>query len=214
MSLPVIILGGGGHAKVLIEAIRLRSMTILGIIDADPAKIGTEVSGVRIIGNDSVISRYGPETLHLVNGIGSVHLPKTRTDVFKKFKAKGFTFATVIHPSAVVASDVVIGEGVQIMAGAVIQPGSRIGMNTIVNTRASVDHDCLIKDHVHIAPGVTLSGEVKVENGVHIGTGATIIQGVAIGKNSVIGAGSVVTGNIASDTEVAGVPAKKIVENI
>lgn len=213
MSLPVLVVGGGGHAKVLIEALRLRSMTILGIIDTDTAKIGTEVAGIRVIGDDKAISGYKPETLLIVNGIGSVHLPKMRTDVFEKFKAKGFTFATIIHPSAVVASDVILGEGAQIMAGVVIQPGCVIGANVIVNTRASIDHDCLIEDHVHIAPGVTLSGGVKVGNGVHIGTGATIIQGVAIGKNSVIGAGSVVTGNIESDTEVMGVPAKKIVKN-
>lgn len=210
MKLPILIVGGGGHAKVLIEAIRLRTMTILGIIDADPSKIGTEVSGIRVIGDDKEISGYKPETLLLVNGIGSVRLPKTRADVFKKFKAKGFTFATIIHPSAVVASDVVLGEGVQIMACAVIQPGSRIGMNTIVNTMASVDHDCIIGDHVHLSPSVTLSGTVRVGDGVHIGTGTTVIQGIAIGRNSLIGAGSVVLTDLPDDVEVAGVPAKNI----
>lgn len=213
MSLPVLIVGGGGHAKVLIEALKLGSMTILGIIEANAAEIGTEVFGIRVIGVDSMISEYGPETLLLVNGIGSAHLPRKRTDIFEKFKAKGFTFATVIHPSAVVASDVVLGEGAQIMAGVVIQPGCTIGANVIVNTRASVDHDCLIGDNVHLAPGVTLSGEVKVGNGVHIGTGATVIQGVTIGINSLIGAGSVVVNDIPSDAEVAGVPAKKIIKN-
>jgi sugar O-acyltransferase (sialic acid O-acetyltransferase NeuD family) len=213
VNLPVLIVGGGGHAKVLIEALRLRSITILGIIDADAAKIGTEVSGIRIIGDDKAISGYKTEALLLVNAIGSVHLPKTRTDVFEKFKAKGYTFATIVHPSAVVASDVALGEGAQIMAGVIIQPGCAIGANVIVNTRASVDHDCLIGDYVHIAPGVTLSGGVKVGSGVHIGTGATIIQGVVIGQDSVIGAGSVVTANFPSDAEVVGAPAKKIVKN-
>lgn len=210
MNLRVLIVGGGGHAKVLIEALRLCSITILGFIDADTAKIGTEVSGIRVIGDDKAVSGYKPETLLLVNGIGSVHLPKTRTAVFEKFKAMGFAFATVIHPSAVVASDVVLGEGVQIMAGAVIQPGSTIGMNTIVNTRASVDHDCIIGDHVHLSPGVTLSGTVRIGDGVHLGTGATVIQGVTIGKNSLVGAGSVVLTDLPDDVEVAGVPARKI----
>jgi sugar O-acyltransferase (sialic acid O-acetyltransferase NeuD family) len=213
MNLPVLIVGGGGHAKVLIEALRLRSMTLLGIIDADTAKIGTEVSGIRVIGDDKAISEYKPETLRLVNGVGSVHLPKARTDVFEKFKAKGFTFATIVHPSAVMASDVVLGEGAQIMAGVIIQPGCVIGANVIVNTRTSIDQDCLIGNNVHIAPGVTLSGGVKVGNGVHIGTGATVVQGVNIGRNSLVGAGSVVVNDIPSDAEVAGVPAKKLTKD-
>jgi sugar O-acyltransferase (sialic acid O-acetyltransferase NeuD family) len=129
--------------------------------------------------------------------------------VFEKFKGKGFTFATIVHPSAVVASDVALGEGAQIMAGAIIQPGSRIGMNTIVNTKASVDHDCLIGDHVHLSPGVTLSGDVRIYNGVHIGTGATVIQGITIGANSLVGAGSVVIADVPSEIRVLGAPARK-----
>jgi sugar O-acyltransferase (sialic acid O-acetyltransferase NeuD family) len=213
MNLPVLIIGGGGHAKVLIEALRLRSVTILGIIDADYSKIGTEVSGIRVIGDDSVLSAHTPEALHLVNGIGSVHVPKLRMTVFEKCKATGFTFATVIHPSAVVASDVVLDEGAQIMAGAVIQPGCTIGSNTIVNTNASVDHDCVIGNHVHLSPGVTLSGGVTIGDTVHVGSGATVIQGVTIGKNSFVGAGSVVVTNIPGNAEVMGVPAKKLIKN-
>jgi sugar O-acyltransferase (sialic acid O-acetyltransferase NeuD family) len=210
MSLPVLIIGGGGHAKVLIDTLRLCSKTVLGIAEADPTRIGTDIFGIRVIGNDDMISGYAPESLHLVNGIGSIHLPEQRRTLFDKFKKRGFSFETVIHPSAVVASGVVLGEGVQIMAGAVIQPGSRIGKNTIVNTKASVDHDCTIGDHVHVSPGVTLSGDVRVGNGVHIGTGSTVIQGITIGRNSLVGAGSVVLTDLPDDVEVAGVPAKKI----
>jgi len=213
MKLPVLIVGGGGHAKVLVEALRLRSMTILGIIDVASDKIGAEVSGIRVIGDDSAISGYKAEDILLVNGIGSAHLPKTRTALFEKFKAKGFSFATVIHPSAVVATDVVLGEGAQIMAGVVIQPGCEIGVNAIVNTRASIDHDCQIGDHVHLAPGVTLSGGVRVGNASHIGTGATVVQGVKIGRNSLVGAGSVVVNDIPSDAEVVGVPARTLIKD-
>jgi sugar O-acyltransferase (sialic acid O-acetyltransferase NeuD family) len=210
MNLPIIVIGGGGHAKVLIEALHLCSATILGITESDPSKIGTDILGVHVIGSDDIISRYAPGLLHLVNGIGSVHLPKKRKAVFEKFKEKGFTFKTVIHPSAVVASDVIFGEGVQIMAGTVIQPGSRIGVNTIVNTKTSVDHDCLIGEHVHLAPGVTLSGEVVIGNGVHIGTGATVIQGIHIGDESLVGAGALVLEEVLSNIMVTGVPAKAV----
>ncbi len=209
MNLPVLIVGGGGHAKVLIDTLRLRSARIIGITEADPTKHGTEVLGVRVIGDDKTISEHAPGTLLLVNGIGSVNLPKARKAVFEKYKAKGFTFATIVHPSAVVAPDVVLGEGCQIMAGAVIQPGSRISMNVIVNTKASVDHDCIISDHVHISPGVTLSGGVTVGRMAHIGAGATIIQGVRVGDNCLVFAGSVVIDDVPAETQVLGVPARK-----
>ena len=96
------------------------------------------------------------------------------------------------------------------MAGVVIQPGSRIGKNSIVNTKASVDHDCIIGDHVHISPGVTLSGGVTVGSTVHIGSGATIIQGMRIGDNCLVAAGAVVISPLLDSVTVAGVPAKEI----
>ena len=184
-------------------------MQIIGITEADPTKLGTEVLGVRVIGDDKTISKHAPDTLLLVNGIGSVKLPKARKAVFEIYKAKGFTFATIVHPSAVVAPDVVLGEGCQIMAGAIIQPGSRIGMNVIVNTKASVDHDCIISDHVHISPGATLSGGVTIGRMAHIGAGATIIQRIRIGDNCLVFAGSVVIDDVPTETQVLGVPARK-----
>ena len=210
MNPTVLIIGGGGHARVLIDVLRLQSVAILGITDADTSRMGSNVLGIRVLGTDTVISEFAPESVQLVNAIGSIHLPKGRRAVFEKFKDMGFRFVTVIHPSAVVASDVVIDEGAQIMAGAVIQPGSRIGMNTIVNTRASVDHDCVIGNHVHLAPGVTLSGGVRVGDTSHLGSGATVIQYVTIGSNSVVGAGSVVVTDVPDNAEFAGVPARTI----
>jgi UDP-perosamine 4-acetyltransferase len=209
MSLPVLIVGGGGHAKVLIEVLRLLSKKILGIFELDPTRINQDVLGIHVIGTDEMISGYAPTSLQLVNAVGSVQITKVRKNVFDKFKESGYTFATVIHPSAVVASDVILGEGAQIMAGVVIQPGSTIGMNAIVNTKTSVDHDCFIGDHVHLSPGVTLSGSVRVLDGSHIGTGATIIQGITIGRNSLIGAGSVVVNDVPANAEFVGVPARK-----
>jgi len=208
MNTPVLIIGGGGHAKVLIDSLRLCSVPILGIIDADPSKAGGECSGIRIIGGDESIKSYDPRTVQLVNAVGSVRQPKVRTAIYQKFKVMGFTFSRVIHPSAIVASDCFLGEGVQIMAGVVIQPGVTIGNNALVNTRATIDHDCRIGDHAHISPGVTLSGGVIVGNGVHIGAGATVIQGVTIGAQSVIGAGSMVIDNIPGNVMAYGVPAK------
>ncbi len=209
MSLPVIILGAGGHAKVLIDALLSASAVIAGIVTPDLTLAGTNILGVPVLGGDDVVNEYPPSEIQLVNGLGSVGLPANRQQLFEKFEGMGYKFSTVVHPSAVIASDVVLGEGVQVMAGVVIQPGCRIGINSIINTRASVDHDCAIGDHVHIAPGVTMSGGVKIGMGSHIGTGATVIQGLSIGNGCLVAAGAVVTNNIIAGAMVRGVPARE-----
>ena len=210
MNTPVLILGAGGHAKVLIEALLATSAVIAGIVDADPEVVGTTILGISVIGGDELVREFPQTEILLVNGIGSVGLPVRRQRLFESFKALGYSFATVIHSSAVVASDVEVEEGAQIMAGVVIQPGTRIGSNVVVNTRASVDHDCVIGDHSHIAPGVTLSGGVIVGDMCHIGTGATVIQGVHIGSGSVIGAGALVLKDVPKSVTVVGVPAQVV----
>lgn len=211
MSLPIIVLGAGGHAKVLIDSLLAVSAIITGIADPDEKRLGTNVLGIPVLGADDVVAGFSPSEVRLVNGLGSVGLPVNRQQLFEQFKELGYTFATIIHPSAVIAPDVVLGEGAQVMAGAVIQPGCIIGINTIINTRSSIDHDCTIGDHVHIAPGVILSGTVRTGSGVHIGTGATIIQGISIGDNCLVAAGTVVAKNIADGLMVRGVPAREFV---
>lgn len=209
MSLPVIVLGAGGHAKVLVEALLATSAVIAGIVDSDRALTGTKLLGVPVLGGDEVIEEFPPSKILLVNGLGSVGLPLRRQQLFERYITSGYDFATVVHPSAVVASDVVLCNGSQIMAGAVIQPGSRVGCNVIINTRASVDHDCIIGDHTHIAPGVTLSGGVTVGASSHIGTGATIIQQIAVGSCSMVAAGAVVIHDVPENSVVMGIPAKE-----
>ena len=209
MSLPVIILGAGGHSKVLIDTLQVSSAVIVGIVDADFALLGAKILGVHVLGGDEVVNEFSISEIHLVNGLGSVGLQSKRQKLFEKFKSAGYKFATIIHPSVAVSSDVVLGEGVQVMAGAVIQPGCQIGINNIINTRVSVDHDCVIGDHVHIAPGATLSGGVTIGAYSHIGTGATIIQGISIGSGCLIAAGAVVTKDVADGARVCGVPARE-----
>ena len=208
MTLPVIILGAGGHAKVLIDTLLASSAVIAGIVDPIPALTGSTVLEVSVLGADNIVTEFPPAEVLLVNGLGSAGLPLRRQEIFARFKGMGYHFATVIHPSAVVAPDVKLGEGVQIMACSVIQPGSCIGCNTIINTRASVDHDCEIGDHVHIAPGVTVSGGVKVGDGTHIVVGATVLQGMEIAGHCLVAAGAVVVTNVTEGTTVKGIPAR------
>ena len=208
MNCPLIILGAGGHAKVLIDALRQQSIELLGITDADTDKKGQFLFDVTVIGGDEEVMKYPIETIKLINGMGSVRVNPRRRQLFEHFKSKGYSFASVVHSSAIIAGDVILSEGVQIMAGAIIQAGCHVGTNAVINTGVVVDHDCHIGDHAHIAPGVTLSGGVSVGENTHVGTGATVIQGIKIGRNSLIAAGAVVIRNVPDDETVVGVPAK------
>ena len=203
-------LGAGGHAKVLLEILLINGEKISGITCPELDKKGTLILETPVIGGDEEIFTHPPHSIRLVNGVGSVKSTGLRHEIFNRFKGLGYTFANVTHSAAVVSHYSEVGEGAQIMAGAIIQTGCVIGDNSIINTRASVDHDCRIGAHVHVAPGVTICGGVRVEDGAHIGTGATVIQGVRIGKNSVVGAGALVLRDVPEAVTVIGVPAKVV----
>lgn len=210
MNRPVIILGGGGHSNVCWDLLLQLSARVIGI--AMPDETATEINGIPVIGNDNDVLRYLPESVYLVNGLGSIGSANLRKRVFDFFHERGYQFATIIHPSAVIANNVHIEQGVQIMAGSIIQTGTSIGVNTIINTKASIDHDCIIGPHAHISPGATLCGSVEIGSEVHIGAGTTVIQGVHINRNSLVGAGSLVIKNVAVGQKVYGVPAKEVLE--
>lgn len=210
MTQQLLILGAGGHARVLIEALRQGGHVPAGLVDADPSLTGTRIMGIPVLGTDEAILGYPPEEVRLVNGLGSVASMARRKELYLGLFRRGYRFATVLHPFTAIASDVELGDGIQVMAGAVLQVGVRVGEDCIINTRASVDHDCIIGNHVHIAPGVTVSGGVCIEDDVHIGTGATLIQGVRIGRGSTIGAGAVVVRNVSPGATAYGVPAREV----
>lgn len=210
MKRPVILLGAGGHARVLIDTLLKNAVQVVGATDLNAKLFGSSIFGVQIIGDDSILQNYPPTEVQLVNGLGLVSSAKNRRQLFEKYKEIGYSFVSVIHSSVILGIEVVLGEGVQIMAGAVIQPGAQVGANSIVNTRVSVDHDCQIGDHVHLAPGVTLSGGVHIGNGTHVGTGATVIQNIHIGSSALVGAGAVVVRPVADGAKVLGVPAKEV----
>ncbi len=213
MTLPIIVLGSGGHAKVVLDVVRLMKKEVIGITTRELNMADRTWLGYRVLGDDNALTRYSPSAIRLVNAVGSVQTMEARKMLYEKFKALGFSFEQVIHPMAIVALDTVLGEGVHAMAGAVIQPGSRIGDNSIINTRASVDHDCDIGRHVHIAPGCTLSGNVTVGDETHIGTGAIVLQGARIGRRCLVAAGAVVRSAVDDGDRVAGVPARSMAKN-
>lgn len=192
----IIILGAGGHAKVLACVLVQNSENLLGFVSPD-ANIGKKVFlNNLVIGDDEIIAGYSNDEILLVNGIGHMPGRELRRTIFEQNKASGFSFTSVIHSNSDIAQDCVVGEGAQIMSGSVLQPGVSIGINVIVNTGANIDHDTIIGNHCHIAPGVTVCGDVTIGDNCFIGAGATIIQGINVGKNSVIAAGAIVTKDI------------------
>jgi sugar O-acyltransferase (sialic acid O-acetyltransferase NeuD family) len=198
---PIIVLGSGGHAKVLIEVLRQSEHEIIGITNLDILK-QPDFFGVKILGSDDQVLNYLPSEIGLVNAIGSMPNNNFRRTLAEKMEKEGYSFIQVIHSSAVIAADVDIGWGAQIMANVVMQPGVKIGRHCIINTGVNIDHDTVIEEHCHLAPGVTLSGNVTVGRGTHVGTGTSIIQGVTVGQNCIIAAGSVIFKDVPANTKL------------
>jgi UDP-perosamine 4-acetyltransferase len=210
MTSPVIIIGAGGHARVLISTLKTLRREIIGILHPDLTMARQMIQGIPVLGDDDKVLEYPPDEIELVNGIGSVSSTEKRKSIYTRFKHNGYSFAQVIHPAATIAGDVRLMEGVQIMAGVVVQTGCVIGDNAIVNTGAVIDHDCTIGEHVHIAPGAVLSGGVNIGAMSHIGTGAIVIQGITIGEGALIGAGAVVLRDVPPGKKMVGNPAREM----
>jgi len=207
----IILVGGGGHGKVVIDAIMVgKQYEIVGIIDKKE-KIGDRVLGVPIIGDDVSLNAYFRKGIkYCYISLGSIGNPVLRIRSFMASSRIGFRFPNIIHPEAEISGHVVIGEGNYVAAGVIINAGVKIGDQCIINTGAIVEHDCAIDDFVHIAPGAIVNGGVAVGRGAHIGAGSCIMQYLRIGKRALVGLGSMVIRNVEDGEVVCGNPAKKI----
>jgi len=206
----VVGLGAGGHAKVVIEILRLTGdYKLVGLLDPKQELWGTEVLGVPVLGDDDLLAElYDRGVGHAFIGLGTVGDTRPRRRLYEKANRHGFQIVRAIHPQAVIAPSVEIGHGPTIMACAVINAAARLGDNVIINTGAIIEHDCVIGDHVHIATGARLASNVYVGEGTHIGIGASIRQCVHIGRNAIVGAGAVVVDDVPDNVVVVGVPAR------
>jgi sugar O-acyltransferase (sialic acid O-acetyltransferase NeuD family) len=190
----VIIIGAGGHAGPVIDALRSMGEVLIGM--TDPRGCGVKGS-IPVLGTDEVIKSNDI----LANGVGNRATRQSsglgrRKSVYDKFRKMGCKFPAIIHKTAYVSDEAIVYDGAQVMAGAIVQYGARIGKNTIVNTRAVIEHDCCINDHCHIAPGAVLCGGVVLGHEVHIGAGAIVLQNKVIGNGAIIAAGAVVTRDV------------------
>jgi len=197
---PLFLVGGGGHAKVVISAARAAGRDVIGVADDDERLWGSAILGVRIVGGLDTI----PSDAEVLVAVGENPI---RERVVRRVTNP---FGVVAHPASVIDPSVCIGRGSVVFAGAVIQPDTVIGEHTIVNTGATIDHDCRVGRFVHIAPGVHLAGDVHVGHGSFLGIGAVAIPGVRIGDRAVVGAGGVVTEDLPGDSVAVGAPARVI----
>lgn len=189
------------------DAARAAGSTVLAFADASPERRGALVSGLPVVDGElePLCAYCATVGAQIVVGIGE---NTVRRRVFEALRARGAVFATVVHPTAIVARDVTIGVGAVVFAGAIINVGSTIGENAIVNTGARLDHDNVLGAHAHVSPGVTTGGEVTIGEGTHLAVGVSVRNRVQIGAWSVVGVGAAVVSDLPDGIVAYGVPAR------
>lgn len=204
----VILLGGGGHARVIHLFLTRQGYTIPGYVGPAAASHPSGTDALVWLGDDDWLAARAKDGTRLANGIGSAGCTYARRRAFDAAVDAGYSFVDFYHTTAILDEEMIAGDGLQVLAGAIVQPGCRLGRNVLVNTAAILEHDVLVGDHVHVAPHACLCGGVQVGTGAHIGAGAVIKQGCVIGSEAVIGAGSVVISDVPSAMTFVGNPAR------
>jgi UDP-perosamine 4-acetyltransferase len=204
-----VILGAGGHARVILDALTAQSRwTRFAFLDRDPARVGHRISGVPIVGNDDDLVHAGRNGFtHFIVGVGGIGDNEPRRALFEKGLAAGLEPAPAIHPAARLAASSEIGDGTAVLAGAVVNPDATVGRNVVLNTGCIIEHDARVGDHAQVSPGAIVLGGALVGCLAYIGAGAVLIQGVRIGDGAIIGAGAVVLHDVPDGARAIGVPA-------
>lgn len=209
--IKVLLLGGGGHAKVVIDAMRCGAYEIEGILESSCDKVGTMVCGIPVVGTDQDLTHFFAQGVQdAVIAIGHMGDGSIRRRLAQQLRSIGYHLPTIIHPQAIVSPFARIGDGTVVFAGAVVNACAQIGEICIINTAAVVEHDAVVKDGVHMAPRALLSGGAVVGEDTMIGMGSCVLQGRSVGKHCIIGAGSVVIHDVNDGETVVGVPARCI----
>jgi UDP-N-acetylbacillosamine N-acetyltransferase len=202
--MQVVILGAGGHGRVVAECARAQGvLTLLAFLEITTNRHGSSELGIPLYGPSVTMRDLGADGV--LFGTGENH---RRLKLLAIARTEQAQLPTVVHPTAWVSPSASLGAGTVVMANATVQTGCRLGAAVIINTNASVDHDGVLADGVHISPGAHLAGNVIVGEGTHIGIGATVIEGIRIGAHCLIAAGAVVVHDVPDGQRVAGVPAR------
>lgn len=200
MNNKLIIIGAGGHAKVIADMALKSGYELLGFLD--DTRVGKVLGEYAVLGKINECEKYADKACFVI-GIGNNAVRRRIADKYR------LSYATVIHPSAQIALGVTLGEGTVVMPNAVINSAATVGRHAIVNTAAVVEHDCRLADFVHVSPHATLCGTVDVGENTHVGAGATVIQQLRISSDTMVGAGAVVVRDILEAGTYVGVPARK-----
>ena len=201
MSESIILIGGSGHAKVIMDCINASGGRVAGVLD-DNMEPGAAVLGIPVLGKTSDYEKYADNSFVVAIGSNAVRRKLAETMNVK--------WATVVHPAAVVSPLASVGEGTVVMPGAVINACASVGKHCIINTAAVVEHDNRLGDYVHLSPNAALGGTVTVGEGTHIGIGACVRNNVSICSGCTVGAGAVVVKDITEAGTYVGVPAGRI----
>jgi sugar O-acyltransferase (sialic acid O-acetyltransferase NeuD family) len=207
----IVFWGATGQAKVLLEALHGTGWRLVALIDNKA--VPTPIPGVPVLSgaaglDEWLTCRGGSAALHFAVAVGAPG--HDRITLTQMLEARGLSPLTIVHRSAFVAQNAVLGDGCQVLAQSAVCANARLGRSVIVNTCASVDHDCVVEDGVHIAPGGRLAGEIRVGAGAFVGAGAVILPRLRIGESAIVGAGAVVTRDVPPYTTVVGNPARPI----
>lgn len=201
----ILVLGAGGHGKVVADILCCQGQPVVGFLDDDPALWGSARLGLPVLGAIATYVEHAPGGLVL--GVGNT-AARTRIVARLGVRADGL-WRNAIHPRATVARSVRLGRGVAVMAGAVVNPDAALGDHCVINTGATVDHDCVIGDFAHLGPGARLAGGIRVGREAFIGVGASIMPCLSIGEGAIVGAGSVVIADVPGHVTVKGIPARQ-----
>lgn len=202
---PLILIGGGGHCKSVLEAAESAGFSILGVLDI-PEEVGKEILSTKVIGTDDDIPAYVDKAEFVIT-VGFIKNPAIRIKLYNKIKEAGGNLATIVASTAYVSQYATLGEGTVVLHQAFVNAGAKVGNNVILNTATNIEHDAMIGDHCHISTGTMVNGECKVGERCFIGSQSVVANCITIGDDIIIGAGSCVRKSITEKGIYAGNPA-------
>ena len=188
----ILLIGGGGHCKSVIDVIEQEAkFEIVGIIDK-PELLGKNILGYKVIGNDLELEGLAKKYKYALITVGQIKSATPRIKLFELAKKFGFFLPCIISPNAYVSKHSKIGNGTIIMHNTIVNSNTSIGENCILNSKALIEHDCLISDHCHISTNAIINGGVKIGSKCFIGSNVTTKNNITIKEDSFIKAGSIV----------------------
>lgn len=200
----LILVGGGGHCKSVIDVAESAGYNILGILDM-PEEVGKSVFDYKVIGTDDEIPQY-VDIAEFIITVGFIKNPAIRIRIYNRIKEVGGKLATIVASTAHVSRYATLGEGTVVMHQAVVNAGAQIGDNCIINTFCNIEHDVVIGDQCHISTGAMVNGDCKIGEGVFIGSQSVLANGITVGEDIIVGAGSFVRKSISDKGIYSGNP--------